>query len=242
MRYKMVLSYDGTDYSGYQRQPNAHTIQAAVEKAIFDMTKIETEIFAASRTDKGVHALYQVVHFDTVADIEKESWISGLNKRLPSDIRVLKIHKVKPHFHARHDSKSKVYLYKITKQEPSIFDQRFAVYVPNLDIKKMELAAQHLIGTHDFKAFAKLDTSEEKPTIRTLYTVSVKSYKTYYLFKIHGDHFLRYMVRSIMGNLIDIGLGRKQPEHIKNLLACKDRLLTSKTAPAKGLVLYHIYY
>lgn len=242
MRYKLILSYDGTGYSGYQKQPHQNTIQDKLEQALKKMTDQNIDTFAASRTDSGVHALYQVIHFDFDASIAPDKWIEGLNKRLPDDIKVLKISRTKDNFHARYDSKAKTYIYKIGTKPLNPLDGRYQVYVPNLNIGHMRIAMQDVIGTHDFRAFSKLDLENQKDPVKTIYEFTVKPYKQGYVFKIKGNHFLRYMVRSIMGNLIDIGLNRKPVDHIKRLLETKDRKLTAKTADAKGLILYHIYY
>ena len=240
MRYKLTLSYDGTNYLGYQTQVKGKTIQQEVEKAFRLMTQIDVKTFAASRTDKGVHALGQVIHFDFPQDISNEKWIIGLNKRLNEDIRVVKVEKAKDDFHARYDAKSKLYTYKIAKKPSNPFNQRYELYVPNFDLSLVKDEIKQLEGTHDFSAFS--PNKELKPPIKTIYSFKVLETQNHYIFKIHGNHFLRYMVRSIMGNVIAIATGKKDKNHLRLMLETKDRLITAKTAEAKGLFLSKIYY
>lgn len=240
MRYKMIISYDGTNYHGYQAQEHHPSIQGSIEKALRLMTQLDIKTYAASRTDKGVHALYQVLHFDTDIDLESDQWVDALHKRLPGDIRVKKVVKVKDTFHARFSAKSKLYIYKISKKPLSAFESNHAIYVKhfNLDLVKDRLS--DLVGEHDFSAFS--PNKENKPPIKTIYSFTVTETKNFYIFKIHGNHFLRYMVRSIMGNFIYMALGKKDQDQLKRMLETKNRLLTAKTAPAEGLYLAHIYY
>ena len=240
MRYKMVVSYDGTNYHGYQAQENHPSIQASIEKALRLMTQLDIKTFAASRTDKGVHALYQVLHFDTDIDLESDQWKDALHKRLPGDIRVIKVVKVKKDFHARHNAKSKIYIYKLSKKPLNAFQSNHEVYIKNFNVELVKDHLNDLVGEHDFTAFS--PNKEQKPPIKTIYSFTVKETKTHYIFKIHGNHFLRYMVRSIMGNIIYMGLGKKPQDQLKLMLETKNRLLTAKTAPAEGLYLAHIYY
>lgn len=240
MRYKAIISYDGSNYSGYQKQLNGDSIQDRVEKALRLMTMIDIPTFAASRTDKGVHAMYQVLHFDSEINLESDKWVEALNKRLPLDIRFNKVKRVKNDFHARHDSKSKIYIYKIGKKPTSAFKGNFEVYEKNFNINLVKDEMQKIVGTHDFSAFS--PNKENKPPIKTIYSFTYKESKDCYTFIIHGNSFLRYMVRSIMGNIIAVGVGQKPIGHIEKMLETKDRLLTAKTAPAAGLYLKHIYY
>src|SRR5690606_28609743 len=137
----------------------------------------------------------------------------GLNIRLPGDIRVLKVAKVKDTFHARFDAKSKIYTYKISKKEVSAFESNHEVYVRNFDINLVKDELEDIVGTHDFSAFS--PNKENKPPVKTIYSFTYKETKTHYIFKIHGNHFLRYMVRSIMGNVIAIATNKKPKGHLK---------------------------
>ncbi len=235
-----VVSYDGTNYQGFQSQTNGLGIQEVIEKAFRSMTQTEVKIHSAGRTDKGVHALGQVFHFDSKIDIEPETWARGLNDRLPLDIRVKKIKVVKPDFHARHSAKSKIYKYVIAKKPSTAFSKNYEVYIKNIDIEKMISALQDFIGTNDFKGFCQY--VEGKPTIKTIYKAEYNETKKHYIFKFHGNSFLKYMVRSMMGTLIQIGIGKKESFVIKEILETKDRSLVGKTAEARGLFLVKIYY
>jgi tRNA pseudouridine38-40 synthase len=182
MRYLVTVAYDGTAYHGFQRQHNALGIQTVIEKAIKHMTQIETTIHSAGRTDKGVHALGQTFHFDTQLSIERATWKRALNDRLPLDIRVISVKKVKALFHARHDAKSKIYRYVIAKKPSTAFSKNYEVYIPQLDIRAMLDALQYFEGTHDFKGFCQ--HVKGKPTIKTIYKASMKETSKHYQFHI----------------------------------------------------------
>ncbi len=204
------------------------------------MTRLDIPTFAASRTDKGVHATYQVLHFDSDIILDSKSWVESLNKRLPGDVRFVKVTRTKPDFHARFNALSKTYVYKIAKSPSSPFTSNYELYVKNFDINLVKDELNSIVGTHDFSAFS--PNTEDKPPIKTIYSFTYRETKTHFIFKIHGNHFLRYMVRSIMGNVIAIGLGKKPQDHLRVMLETKNRLITAKTADAKGLYLTHIYY
>ncbi len=239
MKYQVIVSYDGTNYHGFQSQINGVSIQDTIEKAFRLMTQTEIKIFGAGRTDKGVHAKGQVFHFESDLNIEESSWMR-VNDRLPSDIQILKIKKVKPDFHARHSAKSKIYQYKIAKKPSTVFTCNQEVYIKNLNINLIKEVIQDFIGTHDFKGFCQY--VKGKPTVKTIYKAEVKETRTHYMFTFHGNHFLKYMVRSMMGTLIQIGLQKKDPSVIQKILETKDRSLAGKTADPRGLYLVKIYY
>lgn len=240
MRYKVIISYDGTNYSGYQKQVNQLGIQTVIEKAFRLMTQIHIDTFASSRTDKGVHALHQVLHFDSDIDLTSDQWVDALGKRLPTDIRIHKVTKVKDSFHARHSSKSKRYIYKIAKKPSTVFTGNHELYVKDFNIDLVKDQLQTLVGTHDFSGFS--PNKENKPPIKTIYSFDYKETKTHFIFNIRGNSFLRYMVRIVMGNVIAIATGKKPTDQLRILLEKKDRELSAKTAEAKGLYLKHIYY
>jgi len=240
LRYKAIISYDGTNYSGYQKQVNQLAIQSVIEKALRLMTRMDIDTFASSRTDKGVHALYQVLHFDSDIDLESSQWIDALHKRMPSDIRILSVTKVKDSFHARHSAKSKRYIYKIAKYPSTAFSGHHELYVKHFDINNVKDILETIVGTHDFSGFS--PNKENKPPIKTIYSFDYKETKTHYIFNIHGNSFLRYMVRIIMGNVIAVATNQKTQSQLQILLDTKDRSLSAKTADSKGLYLKHIYY
>lgn len=240
MRYMAIVSYDGTAYQGFQSQQNALGIQEVIEKAFRLMTQTDIKIHSAGRTDKGVHAIGQVFHFDSEIDIDQETWIRGVNQRLPLDIRLKKIKKVKPDFHARHSATSKIYRYVIAKKPSTVFSKNYEVYIKDFDIEKVKPVLSDFIGTHDFKGFCQYVPG--KPTMKTIFKVSLKETSKHYTFTFHGNSFLKYMVRSMMGTIIQIGLGRKDPSVIKDILETQNRSLAGKTAEARGLFLVKIFY
>lgn len=239
-RYKLTVQYDGSDYYGVQRLNNHASIQKTIEKALKNMTAQEILIYVSGRTDKGVHALGQVIHFDLDVDIDNEVFKTGLNRRLPEDIRIVAVRKVSKTFHARHDAKSKVYEYVISKTPSTAFSQRFEVYYPNLDTNKLKLAANMLVGTHDFQGFSvKIDL---KPTVKTIFSITVKETKKHLKIRFHGNSFLRYQVRRMVGLLVEVASDKKDMTVISEILTNPDQLSANKTAPAKGLFLVKVNY
>lgn len=240
MRYKGVVSYDGTNYAGFQSQSNGTGIQEVIEKAFRLMTQTDIKIHSAGRTDKGVHAIGQVFHFDSTIDLPSDIWVRGVNDRMPLDIRLKKVIQVNSNFHARHSAKSKVYKYVIAKKPSTAFTKNYEVYVKDLDFNQMRIAMQDLVGTHDFRGFCQLVPG--KPTEKTILKATMKETKKHVIFTFHGKSFLKYMVRSMMGTLIQIGMGRKEVSVIKEILETKNRTLAGKTAESRGLFLVRIYY
>lgn len=240
-RYLATVSYDGTNYYGFQIQPKQNTIQREIERALKLMTQQVIPIYVAGRTDKGVHALGQTFHFDLDFEISnKKSWIEGINKRLPSDIIIKSIKKVDHNFHARYSAKSRIYEYKIAKKPSNIFTQRFETYIPNFDINKVKPILNQFVGTKDFGGFSKKVPLKE--TIKTIYSLELKETQTHYKFIFHGESFLRHMIRTIMGLIIEIGIGQKDSNIIEEIFLTNNRILAGKTADAKGLFLVKVIY
>lgn len=239
MRYLAIVSYDGTKYHGFQSQTNALGIQEVIEKSLRLMTQSSIKIHSAGRTDKGVHAIEQTFHFDSNLDLDIKNWLR-VNDRLPLDIRIKSIKQVRKDFHARHSAKSKKYRYIIAKNPSTVFQANYEVYIKNLDINPIKEAIPYFIGTHNYRGFCQL--VKGKPTVKTIYNIDLKETKKHYIFTFHGNSFLKYMVRSMMGTLIQIGLHRKKPEIIKEILETQNRQLAGKTADARGLYLLKIYY
>ncbi len=239
MRYLAIVSYDGSVYHGFQRQNNGLGIQEVIEKSFSLMTQTQIQIYSAGRTDKGVHAIGQAFHFDSDLNIDEKTWLR-VNDRLPLDIRIKKIKKVKSDFHARHSAKSKIYKYVIAKKPSSAFSQNYEVYIKNFDIELVKKVINDFVGTHDFKGFSQY--VKDKSTIKTIYSVEIKETKKHYIFIFHGSSFLKYMVRSMMGTLIEIGIGKKDANTIKRIFETNDRSLAGKTAQARGLFLVKIHY
>ena len=242
-RVKIVVAYDGTNYHGWQIQPNEVSVEEIINNKLSELTGEEIKIIGASRTDAGVHAMGNVAVFDTESRIPGEKFSYALNQRLPEDIRVQSSEEVTQDFHPRYCDCCKTYRYQILNAEFPIPTQRlyshFIYY--DLDVKAMRQAAQYLVGEHNFKSFCSSKTSVED-TVRTIYDVKVISEDQMISIFVKGNGFLYNMVRIIAGTLIEVGLGRKQPEEIKEVLKQQDRQIAGPTAPAKGLTLMQIDY
>ncbi len=242
-RTQLIISYRGTNYVGWQRQPNGAAVQQVVEEALAEMVGTEPRLVAAGRTDAGVHALGQSVHVDHDRELPRRAWIEGANRFLPDDIRILAA-EVRPHsFHARYDAISKEYRYLVsTAQVVDALESWRRVRVPaGTDFDVMNRAAQALVGRHDFTAFALAGGAHKSPK-RTVTTAEWTVEGATAEFIIRGDGFLRGMVRSIVGTLLDLGSGSRPVEEFAALLAGRPRGDAGQTAPAKGLVLQKVEY
>lgn len=249
----MKVSYDGTNYNGFQTQPDGRTIQDHLEKAIKMLTGDEVKIIASGRTDAGVHAYGQVFNFHSVSAIPVERWPMALNTRLPADIVVREAMEVPELFHSRRSAKRKTYRYTINANQFIDVFQRHTQFHHHgrLDIAAMQSAIKYFIGTYDFTSFASL-RSTKTSHVRTLYDAYIKvddsmcrpSSKdqgvihTY----ITGNGFLQHMVRIMMGTLLEVGEGKKSPEDIPGILAALDRSQAGPTAEGKGLILWDVEY
>jgi tRNA pseudouridine38-40 synthase len=243
-RLKCTISYDGTGFSGYQVQPNARTVQHEIEQVLTRMHKGHLiRISASGRTDAGVHALGQVIHFDSDLDIPEVVWAKALNTQLPDDIQVLKVEKVPPDFHARFVAKKKEYRYRIlNRPEPDPFRRHFAYHVPyTLDIAAMKAAASYILGVHDFTSFC-ASGSSVKDKVRTVYELELITVGEELIIRIVGNGFLYQMVRIIVGCLLEVAKGKMEPARIKEIIDAKDRRLAYITAPPQGLYLWHVDY
>ena len=242
-RILLTVSYDGTHYSGWQYQDNAPSVQQALEEALEKALGKFTRITGASRTDAGVHALGQRAHFDTDATIPPEKYPFVLNRFLPPDIRVWEAKQVPPTFHARYQADGKWYTYRIfNAPHASAMYRNMTAHVPvPLDAEKMHHAAQQLLGTHDFAAFAAAGGSA-KTTVRTIDQVSVTREGEMVVLRIHGNAFLYNMVRIIAGALIYIGQGKLDEGCITRAIETGNRLELGITAPAAGLELTRVEY
>lgn len=243
MVYRLTLAYRGTAYSGWQRQPNAVTIQAVVEEALEEMLGVVVPIIGAGRTDAGVHARGQVAHLELDRPTAPRELVHGLNHFLPEDIRVLDAGVASPQFHARKSALSKLYSYRLTRVSVvSPLDSLFAVRVePSIDVEAIVSATELLAGKHDFTAFALAGGSHRRP-VRTVLEASWSDDLPELTFRIVGDGFLRGMVRSIVGTLLEVGRGRRSPDDLARLLSGVPRSEAGPTAPAKGLVLEGVHY
>jgi len=242
-RIKLTVAYDGTNYHGWQFQPGSSTIEGELNKHLSELFKEEITVIGASRTDSGVHALCNVAVFDIEAKIPAEKIAYALNQRLPEDIRIRKSEEVALEFHPRKQATRKTYEYKILNEEfLNPVERLYAhfTYVP-LEEKKMQEAAEYLIGTHDFQSFCAAGSTAET-TVRTIYDIHVKRNDNMISIQVTGNGFLYNMVRIIAGTLIEVGKGKIQPKQMKEILEARDRTKAGPTAPAKGLTLYQYQF
>ena len=242
-RVKLTVAYDGTNYCGWQVQPNGITVQEALNQCLSEFSGENIETIGASRTDAGVHALGNVAVFDTEMRMPGDKFSFALNQRLPEDIRIQKSEEVDADFHPRYVKSQKTYEYRILNCRFPIPTERFYshfTYIP-LDVDKMKEAASYLIGEHDFKSFCGTG-AQVKTTVRTVKEIQIEKSGDRITIRITGEGFLYNMVRIIDGTLMDIGGGLYPPEKMKEILEAKDRKKAGPTAPARGLTLMKIQY
>lgn len=242
-RIKLVVAYEGTNYHGWQLQPNAVTIEGVLNEALSGLLGESITVIGASRTDSGVHSCGNVAVFDTETRIPAEKISYALNQRLPADIVVQSSCEVTSDFHPRHCSSVKTYEYRILNREfplPMLRRDTY-FYYNRLDEGNMQRAADYLIGEHDFKSFCSPATSAET-TVRTIYSLDVKRDGELIAIRISGNGFLYNMVRIIAGTLIQVGAGAKEPGEIPDMLLKCDRCAAGPTAPAHGLTMLGIEY
>lgn len=243
---RLTIEYDGTDYHGWQRQAAAATIQGTIESAIHRISGAAATVVGAGRTDAGVHASAQVAHFQTRASLTTDAWRRALNGVLPADITVIAVDAVTDSFHARFSATRKRYQYRVfNRQTPSPLQRRTAWHVPHrLDLAAMRRAASSLLGTHDFQAFEGSDRSH-RPTRDTrcrLIRCSISKHGDLVRIDLESTRFLKYMVRNIVGTLVEIGLARRAAGDAALILRSRDRRDAGVTAPAHGLTLVAVQY
>jgi tRNA pseudouridine38-40 synthase len=243
MRYRLTISYRGTRYAGWQRQDNALSVQQVVEEAVSKLVDQPARVAGASRTDAGVHARGQVAHLDLERPLPARALVHGVNPHLPEDVRVLAAAEVDETFHARKSALGKEYRYRLSRAEVvSPLDSLFVAQVPSrIDLAAMERAAALLPGRHDFSAFALAGGSHGQP-FRHIQAATWTEQGEEIVFSVTGDGFLRGMVRALVGTLIEVGLGRRGPESLSDLLQGRPRSEAGPTAPAHGLVLEKVFY
>lgn len=242
-RIKLTIAYDGTNYCGWQIQPNGITIEEVLNNTLSKMTGEHIQVIGASRTDSGVHALGNVAVFDTETTIPAEKIAIALNQRLPDDIVIMRSEEVSLDFHPRYCDCSKTYEYHIINTRIPIPTERLTNYFVSyaLDIEKMRRAASYLVGEHDFVSFCNVRTDVEN-TVRTITALEILKNGDEITIRITGNGFLYNMVRIIVGTLIRVGRGFYEPEKVKEILEAKDRKAAGVTAPAHGLMLMQIDY
>ena len=243
--FKLVIEYDGTAYQGWQRQNDGPTIQGTIEAALETMTKNPVTLIGSGRTDAGVHALNQVASFRVDTSLTPEIFKRGLNSLLPKDVVIKDCAAVDDGFHAQYSARSKVYQYRIlNRSTPVALFRQYSWHIRKpLDLNAMNKAMAHLDGQHDFSAF-EATGSPRSDAVRTVIDADLteKDADGYVVFSIEADGFLRYMVRNVVGTLVDVGLGKTSPQAFEDILMSKDRKQAGVTAPAQGLLLKEVKY
>ncbi len=236
MRYALGIEYDGSQFLGWQRLSHGRCIQTTVETALASILQTPIEVICAGRTDAGVHAACQVVHFNTDIDRPLKAFVYGTNTRLPADVRVLWAQPVSDQFSARHSARARLYRYCIINRSvrPAIGRQLFSWEPQLLDVDAMDQAAQALLGENDFSAFRTSQCQARHP-IRELQRIAVQRSDDQVIIDVQANAFLHHMVRNIVGSLIPIGRGQQPPIWLSQLLAGRDRSKAGPTAPAEGL-------
>lgn len=243
MRVKMIVAYDGTNYKGWQVQPNGITIEEILNQQLSELLGEDVVVTGASRTDSGVHSLGNVAIFDTDTRMPADKIAFALNQRLPEDIVVQGSCEVPADWHPRYQSSRKTYEYRILNRTFRMPTRRLDTYFYHypLDVEKMQQAASYLVGEHDFKSFCSVG-AQVKSTVRTIYACDVFKKDDIITIRVTGNGFLYNMVRIIAGTLIRIGGGDMPPEQIKDILDARDRNTAGPTAPAHGLTMMGIEY
>ncbi|MGM0580034.1 MAG: tRNA pseudouridine(38-40) synthase TruA [Bacteroidota bacterium] len=241
MRYFFTIAYKGTQYHGWQKQPNAIGVQQKVEEVFSTIYNQKVEIVGSGRTDSGVHATAQVFHCDFSNELEPEELVFKANKMLPKDVALKHVRQVKEEAHARFDAISRAYQYHIvTEKNPFAIDQAY-FFTLELAIEKMNLAAEKLLSYRDFESFSKVKTD--------VYTFNCEIFEAFWkqeqeslVFHIKANRFLRGMVRAIVGTLLDVGQNRISIEDFENIIKAKDRKSAGRAVPAHGLFLTEVQY
>lgn len=252
----LTIEYDGSDFSGWQRQPEALTVQGVVEEALSRAMGREVLINGTSRTDAGVHALGQRASFKGDFGIPTEKIMPVVNSLLAGRsggigkmgrvgaVRIVNVEEKDADFHARFDSKGKLYRYIVRNSEDvDIFQRKYSYQITDeLDVDAMNKAAEYIVGTHDFACFQAAGSNERETTVRTIYSLNVKRQGDNIVIEVSGDGFLYNMVRIITGTLVEVGLGRRKPKELEYIIESKDRQKAGHTAPPFGLYLVEVYY
>ena len=248
------IEYDGTNFQGWQKQPEGRTVQGEIEYVLKFIAGEEVLIHGTSRTDAGVHALGQCASFLWSSNMPVEKLPEVMNRRFgvggsgrsgaEGDIKILSAEVMPEGFHARYDCKGKTYRYVIDKGN-DIFNRNYAYQFPEaseLDLRRMREAAEHIIGTHDFKCFETAGGTPRETTVRTISELTISEHEDRIFIEITGDGFLYNMVRIIVGTLVEVGLGKKEPAELATIIESKDRSNAGFTAPPQGLYLKEIYF
>lgn len=242
-RYVLGVEYDGSNFAGWQWQTARRTVQAEVENALSKVANEPIRLICAGRTDAGVHALEQVVHFDTTAKRDSHAWLMGSNSELPNDVRILWVKEAVDDFHARYSAVARFYRYIILnrKMKSALQPTQTTWCYEPLDADKMQQAAQYLIGTHDFSTYRAQGCQSKSPT-RMIHFIDVYRQGEQVIMDISANAFLHHMVRNIAGVLMDVGSGKRPLDWPKQLLEIKDRSQGGITAKPHGLYLGSVFY
>lgn len=240
---RLTIEYDGKDFNGWQKQPNKLNIQGEIERAIEEITGEKVDLIASGRTDAGVHALAQMANFKTNSNLPVEKYPIALNTKLKKSIRIQKAEEVEEDFHSRYHCKQKTYRYVINNSEQgSSIYRNLEYFVPNkLNLEKMQEAVKYFEGEHDFKAFKASGTSS-KSSVRIIYKAKVEKQGDRIIIELTGNGFLYNMVRIIAGTLVDVGLGKIEPDEIPEIIENGERSRAGKTLPPQGLYLVKVEY
>ncbi len=242
-RYFIELSYNGSSFFGWQRQPKQISVQEVIETELSKLqSNAEVKVVGCGRTDTGVHAHHYILHVDLKPILDIEQFKFKLNCMLPTSIAVSKIYPVDASKHARFDATNRTYRYFIHKHKDPFLDNISWLLLKDLDIEKMNEAAAYLLGRQDFTSLSKIHTDAKTNICDVRKAVWIKESDNQLYFEISADRFLRNMVRATVGTLVDIGLGKLKPEDIKKILEAKDRQAASSSVPAHGLFLWQIEY
>lgn len=243
MRFRLILEYDGTEYSGWQIQPDRPTVQGELEKALRTVLREEVRVEAAGRTDAGVHARGQVAAFTTTGGPEPVRLQRSLNALTGAGLAVRALEPVADDFNPRRHARNRSYEYRIWNESwPSPFRRRTAWHVPHaLDVPRMNEAAGRLVGEYDFSSFQAADCDADHP-VRVIARSEVSREEGEILYRVTGTAFLRHMVRNVVGTLVEVGVGERSVEDFRGLLESRDRRLAGPTAPPQGLCLVFVEY
>jgi tRNA pseudouridine38-40 synthase len=243
MRIACAVEYDGSAFCGWQRQDHARSVQAEVEAALSQVADHEVRVVCAGRTDSGVHASRQIIHFDTRAQRSERSWVLGTNANLPNDAGLLWARDVDEDFHARFSALARSYRYVILNREvPSALLHRRVTWVHQaLDVARMQEGGRYLLGEHDFSSFRALACQAKSP-VRTIYRLDIKRSGAYLYLDVEANAFLHHMVRNIAGVLMAVGRGVQKSQWVQDILDKRDRTQGGVTAPASGLYLVGVRY
>lgn len=242
-RYALGVEYDGSDFLGWQVQPQEPTVQSALERALAFVAAEPVKVFCAGRTDTGVHAIGQVVHFDCIAERPDRAWVMGCNSRLPDSVAIRWAQPVSDQFHARYSARRRAYRYRILRRatRPAL-DARYVLWVREaLDINAMRTAATSLVGRHDYTSFRTLACQARSP-VREVHRIELVEHEQYLDLHFEANAFLHHMIRNFVGSLLKVGRGERPVEWIAQVLAARDRSKAGVTAGAHALTFMSVRY